>query len=263
MEIGVSTATLFNRKYNEDALTALQEINAKTCEVFLGTFQEYTEDFGKLLLSRKGNLNVHSIHTLNIHFEPQLFSVNPRAVDDAYQIYGNALKVANTLGAKYYTMHGVARFKRKPKPDNYRIIAKNFENIMEFSKNYNVELCLENVEWAYYNQVGFYTEISKYAKGLKTCLDIKQARISGDSYRDYVKEMGESIVTVHLSDVDESGKICLPGRGLFDFEDLFKRLKDVNFSGDMLIEVYYEDFNEISDIKTSLEFLRELKYKVF
>ena len=75
--------------------------------------------------------------------------------------------------------------------------------------------------------------------------------------------MGENIATVHLSDINESGKICLPGRGTFDFTDLFKRLKDVNFSGDMLIEVYNEDYGDISEIKDSLDYLRELKYKTF
>lgn len=263
MEIGVSTASLFKRQYNEDALVTLNEIDARTCEVFLGTYQEYTESFGKLLVSRKGDLNVHSIHTLNTHFEPQLFSVNPRALEDAYQIFGNALTVAKMLGAGFYTMHGIARFKRSIKYDNYEIIAKNIEKVKDFAKNYNVELCLENVEWAYYNHVGFYSEISKYLKGLKTCLDIKQARVSGDSYRDYIKEMGESIATVHLSDIKDDGKICLPGCGTFDFEDLFKRLKDVNFSGDMLIEVYNEDYGEISEIKDSLNYLRELKDKIF
>ena len=46
-------------------------------------------------------------------------------------------------------------------------------------------------------------------------------------------------------------------------EELFKRLKDVNFNGNMLIEAYYEDYKEINEIKDSLNYLRELKYKIF
>ena len=263
MEIGVSTASLFKRKYNEDALVVLNELDARVCEIFLGTYQEYTKEFAKLLLERKGNLRVHSIHTLNTHFEPQLFGANPRAIDDAYKILENCLNTAKLLGADNYTLHGIARFKRNVKYNNYEDIGKKMQKLKTFCEGFGVNLCLENVEWAYYNHVGFYTEIEKYCKGLKTCLDIKQARISTDSYADYINEMGSSINTVHLSDVNDSGKICLPGKGNFDFEDLFKRLKDVDFKGDMLIEVYNEDYNEISEIKDSLDYLRNIKEKIF
>lgn len=263
MEIGVSTASLFKRKYNEDALITLNELDAKVCEIFLGTYQEYTYDFAKLLKERKGNLNVHSIHTLNTHFEPQLFGASPRAVEDAYKILESCLKTANLLGAKNYTLHGIARFKKDIKYDNYKDIGEKMQKLKDFCDGYNVNLCLENVEWAYYNHVGFYSEISKYCSGLKTCLDIKQARISTDSYKDYINEMGETINTVHLSDVTTTGKICLPGKGTFDFEDLFKRLKDHNFNGNMLIEVYNEDYGDISEIKDSLNYLREIKSKIF
>ncbi len=263
MEIGVSTASLFKRKYNEDALTVLNEIDAKVCEIFLCTYQEYTPEFAKLLLERKGNLTVHSIHTLNTHFEPQLFGASPRAVQDAYKIMASCLNTAKILGAKNYTLHGIARFKKDAKYNNYAVIGEKMQKLKSFCESFDVNLCLENVEWAYYNHVGFYSEIEPYCKGLKTCLDIKQARISTDSYIDYINEMGNNINTVHLSDVTNTGKICLPGKGNFDFEDLFKRLKDVNFNGAMLIEVYYDNYSEINEIKDSLNYLRDLKSKIF
>ena len=263
MEIGISTASLFKRQFNEDAVSTLDKLDARVCEVFLGTYSEYNEDFAKLLKERKGGLTVHSIHTLNTHFEPQLFSQSERALKDAYDIFDNCLKVANILNAKCYTLHGIARFKKNILYNEYEKIAKMMGKVKDFAFERGVELCLENVEWAYYNHVGFYKEISKYLSGLKTCLDVKQARISGDSYKDYIEEMGSSIKTVHLSDVDENGKICLPGKGLFDFEDLFKRLNGVGFNGDMLIEVYSGDYGEISEFTESLDYLRELKDKIF
>ncbi len=263
MEIGISTASLFKRQYNEDAIVTLNQLDAKVCEVFLGTYQEYTKEFCDLLKERVGSLKVHSIHTLNTHFEPQLFGANPRAVEDAYKIFGNCLSTAKTLGASYYTLHGIARFKKNVLYNEYEKIGKMMYKAKDFANSYGIDLCLENVEWAYYNHVGFYKNISKYCENLSTCLDVKQARISGDSYKDYINEMGCSIKTVHLSDVDVDGKICLPGKGTFDFEDLFKRLKDVSFSGNMLIEVYTNDYGEIFELKDSLDYLRELKHKIF
>ena len=75
--------------------------------------------------------------------------------------------------------------------------------------------------------------------------------------------MGQNIKTVHISDVDENGKIKLPGEGTFDFEELFRRLKDVGFDGDALIEVYKDDYGNVTEIKRSLDKMREIAYKIF
>ena len=105
--------------------------------------------------------------------------------------------------------------------------------------------------------------MKKYAPDLRAVFDVKQARLSGHPYEEYLADMAGNIDTVHLSDVDASGKIRLPGRGTFDFEKLFGRLSDVGFSGDMLIEVYTNDYGDVSEFTESLAYLRDLKKKVF
>lgn len=258
MEIGISTASFFRKQYNEDALVTLNEMDSRVCEVFLETFCEYTPEYGELLKSRKGNLKVHSIHTLNTHFEPQLFSDNARAYDDAVKIFKDTLYVAKLLGAHNYTMHGRARFKQNMKFDNYIDIGKRFAELTEITGEYGVNLCIENVAWAFYNQVGFFGKIKDYAPNLKACLDIKQAFDSGYTWQEYFAETGDRLKTVHLSDRDENGRLCLPGKGIFDFETLFKTLKNNGFDGNMLIEVYDENFKTVDELKRSLDYLRDI-----
>jgi len=264
MEIGISTASLFGRYYNEDALPILEKVDARVVEVFLETYCEYTEEFAKLLSSRKGSLRVHSIHTLNTHFEPQLFSDCERTRNDALKIYESCLKSAEILGATAYTLHGKARFKRHVKYDNYQEIGGYMSVICDMAKKYGVDLCLENVEWAYYRTPGFFSAIKRYCGGLCACLDVKQARESGFDYKDYIEETGDAIKTVHLSDVDEKGRTALPTeKGLFDFEELFRILKYNGFCGDMLVEVYKDNFQTIDELKDSLSYLRNIKEKIF
>ncbi len=263
MEIGVYTATLFGREYNENALKILDDIDARVCEIFLETFCEYKTEYAELLLKNLGNLKVHSVHTLNTHFEPQLFSTNERALGDAMAIFEDVLKSAQILGATNYTMHGLIHIKKGSRFEDYARYANAFNDMISLCEKYGVELCIENVEWAIYGKVGFFDKVKKLSPKLKTCLDIKQARISGYDYRDYLSEMGDSIKTVHLSDVDENGKICLPGRGTFDFRELFARLRDVGFCGNMLIEVYKDSFSDYEEIANSLGYLRNIKSEVF
>ena len=264
MEIGVSTASLFLREYNERALEILDGLDARVVEVFLNTFSEYTKAYGEKLNNYKGGLKVHSVHVVTTQYEPQLFAPNQRAYVDAMALFESVMSCAEAVGAKNYTLHGRAYFKRSHTiPDDMDRYIQRFNALCDLAEKYGVSVCLENVHWCTYNKVGFFSSLKDQCPKLRTCLDIKQARLSDQSYADYIADMGNRINTVHLSDIDELGKLCLPGKGIFDFEDLFKRLKDVGFDGNMLIEVYKDDYNDYNEFVPSLEYLRNLKEKIF
>ena len=263
MQIGISTASLFGRKFTEEALEFLANNNVPCAEVFLGSFCEYNNEFGKKLSQVKGNLNVHSFHILTTQVEPQLYSANPRAMEDSFKILENALSCAKEIGAKYYTFHGGARFKKLPFKMNYAHVGKVTQRIIDCAKAYDIDVAQENVHWGYYNYIGFFEELRKRTKGLKATLDIKQALLSGLTYQDYIKEMKEDIVTVHLLDVDEQGNMCLPGKGKLDFYEMFSMLKDVGFDGAILIEAYKDNFRDYQELFASLSFLKEMAYRVF
>jgi len=263
MKIGVSTASLFLRNYNEDALIKFNELGIAATEIFLASYSEYTKEFGKILKNNKGNIDVHSVHVLNTQFEPQLYSNHLRALNDAYFYLENVMKIAKILKAKYYTFHGIARLKKTPIVSDFKIIGEKTNKIIECCEKFNIKLAYENVHWAYYSYAGFFSELKKYCPKLKGVLDIKQARQSDINYREYIKDMSDNIVTVHLSDYNDKGSIVLPGKGLFDFETLLKELKDNNFDGAMLIEVYKDDFNNLIELKQSSDYIQELAYKIF
>ena len=264
MKVGVSTASLFLRKNNEDALPLLENLGIDTVEVFLTSFSEYGYPFADLLKQRKGSLTVNSVHDLNTEFEPQLFNAHPRVKADAYGWLEKVLQSANVLGAPYYTFHGTSRMKRAARSgenDNFPKMIEGFSELLDFCLVHGVRLCLENVEWATYNRPGVFSILANALPNLYGVLDVKQARISGHPYETYLSEMGDRLAYAHVSDYDNAGKICLPGRGNFDFNTLVKRLKDVGFNGALLIEVYTGDYGAESELKQSCDFLREILYK--
>ena len=264
MRSGVSTASLFLRKNNEQALPVLHSLGVKTAEVFLTSFSEYNEEFGRLLNSVKGDLELFSAHVLNTQFEPQLFAVHERVRADAYAWLDRALKAMQAFGATHYTFHGTARVKKASRSganDDFTSMRKNFAVIAEHCARYNIQLCLENVEWSTYNRVGVFSELAPAVPKLGGVLDVKQARISGIAYAEYLTEIGSRLTHVHISDEDGQGKMCLPGYGVFDFSELIDRLKDVGFDGPLLIEAYKKDYNQERELKTSCEYIDELLYK--
>ena len=132
MRTGVSTASLFNRKPNEDALPYLDGLGIKTAEVFLTSFSEYGKEFGSILAQRKGQVCVHSVHDLNTQFEPQLFNSNQRTKNDAFGWLGKVMEAGRELGATHYTFHGIARIKRATRSgvdDDFNALRKSFQEI--------------------------------------------------------------------------------------------------------------------------------------
>ena len=262
MQTGISTASLFGRKVTEDALEFLSKNGVQTSEIFLESYCEYNKEFGALLKEKQGDISVHSMHVLTTQFEPQLYSIKERAKKDSLDILENALKAGEQVGAKYYTFHGGARFKKTPIVIDFDRVGKITQDIIDKCAKHSISLAYENVHWGYYNYVGFFNELRKHTVGLKATLDVKQARQSSIFYGDLIDEMNTDLVTVHLSDVDESGKMCLPGKGITDFKDLFSRLRDVGFDGALILEVYKNDFNSYDELFESMNFVKELSQKI-
>ncbi len=261
MRVGVSTASLFLRENNEDALPLLNDLGVQCAEVFLTSFSEYGYPFAELLQARKGALQVNSVHCLNTEFEPQVFNLHPRVKADAYAWTEKVLQSANALGAAYYTFHGVSRVKRASRSgihDDFPAMIAGFSELEAFCRQHGVTLCLENVEWSTYNRPGVFSRLAAEIDGLRGVLDIKQARISEHSYEAYLAEMGARLAYAHVSDLNEQGKLCLPGKGTFDFETFIKRLRDVGFDGALLIEVYNGDYQYVEELRDSCDYLQEL-----
>lgn len=263
MKTGISTASLFGRMNTEDALAFLSDNKVETAEVFLESFCEYNAEYGRILRGVNKNTEIHSVHVLTTQYEPQLYSIGDRAREDSFKILDSAMAAAEEFGAKYYTFHGIARYKKTPYVLDYDRIADITRKISETCNRHGVTLSYENVHWAYYNFIGFFTEVKKRFEKLKGVLDVKQARQSGIPYAEYIKEMGKDIVTVHLSDIDENGKMCMPGKGITDFYDLFTRLYDVGFDGAAILEVYKNDYKEYSELFDSLDYVNNVIAKIY
>lgn len=261
MKTGISTASLFMRQTNEEAMQTISSLGAECMEIFLSTFYEYRPEFSKKFAANANGCEVNSIHTVSHNFEHQLFSKNRRVRGDGFYWLDQLMRSAQYLGCKRYTFHGQSRTAYMP-PDDYDFLAERLREACDFCARYGVRLCLENVEWSTCNRPQVFTEIKKRVPQIEAVFDLKQARRSGYPYQMYIESMSGALSHAHLSDVDENGNICLPGKGIYDWLEIFKRLKGAGFDGAALIEVYHKDFNEISELKTSLEYLGEIIYKL-
>lgn len=257
MEIGLSTATFFGKALTEDCFDLIKKAGVSVCEVFLTTFSEYEQSFGDLLKERKGDLKVHSIHTLTNQFEPQLSNMAERTRADAFAIFEKVCSTMKKLDAKYYTYHGASIIKKSQLKVNYEREVHNLRKIMDKVSEYGGELTFENVHWARYNNPEFIRKMLEYIPNLKTCLDIKQAMQSGIDYKEYLSVVSKSIRTVHVCDWTEDG-LCAPGKGKFDFKELFRALSGEGYDGPVMVELYSGDYKDYQEVYDSVDYLKNL-----
>ncbi|MFI3229483.1 MAG: sugar phosphate isomerase/epimerase [Bacillota bacterium] len=257
MEIGISTATYFGKELTEDTFKLINGMKIPICEVFLTTFSEYTPEFCDLLLERKGEVEVYSVHTLNQQFEPELFNNVPRTRQNAERFFIEAGVTAGKLGAKYYTFHGPSRIKPRPYNHNYPLIGARLNELdaLLMSVGNGCRLTYETVHWAHFANPDFFENVKKYCDTF-ACLDIKQVMQSNIELEMYIKAIGDRLKNVHLCDYDSSGRLYAPGQGEFDFTTFFKRLYDIGYDGPMMMELYSGDYKDYGEIERSYEYLK-------
>lgn len=261
MQTGISTASLFGRRQTEDALKYIKDSGAACAEVFLSTFYEYRPEFSKKIAPLAQGLQISSLHSLPTDFEPHLFNPSARVRGDGFYWLDQVLRSAQLLGCKNYVMHGFVR--AAVQGENEDAVADCLQSVCEFCNRYGVNLCLENVSWSTCCKPGVFGRLKARLPSLSGVFDIKQARRSGYPWQAYLADMQGAISIAHLSDIDEDGKICLPGKGITDFGEVFSRLKDAGFDGTALIEVYGGNYGDEGELSHSLEFINETAAKIF
>ena len=252
MEIGISTASYFNKMQIEDAILDIGAHDVRLCELFLNTFSEYEPAFIDLLAERltEANVRVFSVHPMSMQYEPQLFSLHSRQRADAIMLFERVLAAAKRVGASHYVMHGPARLFGGVKNIEILRIAPILLDLNALAAEYGIQLTLENVSWCIFNEPEFGVRLRDVTGGvIKHTLDVKQAVRSGYDPLEYIQAIGEQIVNVHLCDATNleggAARYAMPGFGSYDFVKMFNLLAENGYTGPAFVEVYSDMYSDL------------------
>ncbi len=255
MKIGVSTASLYPN-LTEVALETIGKAGVKTCEIFFNCESELEPAFVKTLLDIKNryDMDITAIHPTNSLAESfMIFSEYERRFCESLNKFARYSEVAATLGAKYINLHG-----GKPNglTSDYEYCERYMALNRETRKN-GVTVLQENVVRYRSGDIDFLRSIRDILReDAQLCFDIKQAIRCGYNPTDLIDEFYENIRHFHISDHTKDLDCLLPFNGNFDFCSFFENLKNKNFSGACVIEVYknaYKNPHEIFDSYKNLK----------
>lgn len=256
---GISTACFFP----EDILDAIRQVietGAPVTEIFLNTFSELEEDFvGRLEgLVRDAGIRVAAVHPFSSMMEGFFFASHYKGrLADGLALYRKYFEIAARLGADKLVFHGDHRINREM--FSARLYAQNFKALAALGREYGVTLCHENV---YYCRLAEVEDVRLLAPLLGPdaafVLDTKQVQRAGESVKEMVATMGKAIRHVHISDFAEGDDCLPPGQGGFGFSGLIGSLLRLGYEGDLIIEVYRDNFTRSDDLRAAMEYVNAL-----
>ena len=257
MRVGVSTACLYPDLL-EDSLLSLMDNGINHVEIFVNTDSELEKKFVSNMADILKNYNAtcKSLHPYTCAMEPMMFfSGYERRVVDVLEYYKRYFEAMNILGAEVFVFHGNKAGLQTP--DEFYF--ERFSKLVKVGKEFGVTIAQENVSRCQSSTLKFQKAMcNALGDDAKFVLDTKQAIRSGEDPFETVRELGQNIIHVHLSDYGKNGD-CLPiGAGEFDIKGFMTLLHNMNFDGSVMLELYRYNFTDVSDLADNFNTLKAL-----
>ena len=198
MKIGLSSAAYYGQLETDDAAAHIAELPLDTCEVFLETPSEYTTDFTFRMRYNMNNFPVTSVHPLGTQFEPQLFGRAARQSDDAFAMFANVCRAAESLGAAYYIFHGPFGVRGHLSPANIPFLEERFDQMRERAARHHLRVLWESVSWCSVATPEDVRLLLKRIPDVEFVLDTKQVHQAGVDPLDMLRAMRGHVRHLHV-----------------------------------------------------------------
>ena len=258
---GVSTATLYPM-LTEDSLMSLAKNNVDCVEIFANSHCEIEIDFvrGLKKIIDDYNITVSSIHPYTCGIEPMMFFTQyPRRFLDILDYYKKYFEMMNILGANVFVFHG-----NKPQnafPDEQYF--ERYKGLYDLGKTYGITVAQENVARCSSGNLDFATKMSNaLGDDVRFVLDTKQCIRSGYTAYDFIDKIGEKVAHIHISDYNDESDCTLVGKGKLNIDKFLQELKKHSFTGSIILELYSNGYQNISEVSDNWEFLKQKIKKV-
>ncbi len=250
MHFGVSSACFYPMDLIE-SLKLLAKSNVKQLEIFVNTESELSPGFTKEIkkITDAYGITVTSVHPFTSGFEyMMIFSEYKKRFDDAVEFYKRYYQFANEMGARLVVLHGDKRCEATGGiPDEEYF--ERYYKLANVGRATAVTLAQENVNLFRSQNPEFIAKMRAYLQNdVDFVFDIKQAVRAGFNPYDMCSAMGNRIIHLHINDNNKDNDCMLPGKGDMDYQKLLTQVKNQNFNGTAVIEVYRKNFDTLSDL---------------
>lgn len=245
-EIGASTSghkTVGRELFEEYAKAGLKKMEVSV--KYNGLSPDKCYEIFKMLdinelkkLALKTGVEIWSYHLPfgNFSFNPASFDQKVR--DDTIAIDNEMIRTAAQMGAKAAVVHASSEpISDKDREKSMEYSKEVIAILNETAKANGIILAVENLPRTCLGKNSAeMKEILEIDKSVMVCFDVNH--LLEETHRDFIKSIGDRIVTLHISDydfIDERHQV--PGKGKIDWKELVGLLEEIKYKGPFMNEV--------------------------
>lgn len=173
----------------------------------------------------------------------------------ARQYIIRSMESASILGAKIIVIHPANKYRYKENIELYN-------SLLPYAKKYNIKIGIENMWERPYPKAetvspcacSLIDDFTKTLQGLDpnyfvACLDVGHAEMFKKGYAvELIYALAPRLEALHIHDNDlVHDKHWIPGQGYINFNDIAKALKEINYKGDITLEVMNDKDDDINN----------------
>lgn len=233
MEIGMSRASMTKEVFNE-----LKNANIKYIEISLSKENAEKMDFQEVkALADESGVKIWSYHLPFMPFK-EIDISNPEIAQKTVEYLKYFIENGAKIGIDKFVIHAsgepIREEDRRVRMDTAK---KSLKELAEYADSFGAIIAVENLPRTCLGRDSKdILELLSADSRLKSCFDTNHLLKEDSS--EYIKAVGEKIVTTHVSDYDfKDERHWLPGEGKIDWQRLYSDLKSVGFDGMWLYEL--------------------------
>lgn len=252
---GVSSACF----YPLDTIRSLRtcaEAGFGAAEIFINTDSEMSGEYYRELRSfvTSAGMRIVSVHPFTSGYENVLFFAGyERRISDGIEYYKKYFEFAASLGASFVVFHGN---NMKNPFCGFEKYAEIFRRINEAARPFGVELIHENTTWCIARDAEGVRGLRRACPEMNFVFDAKQACRGGYDPYAVLEAMGDHAVHFHFNDWID-GHCAPPYSGELDLPRILGTFGKYGYDGYAIIEVYRENFSDVSELVRAAELFRD------
>ncbi len=254
MKIGVSTACYYPQR-TQEALEKLVSAGVEDIEVFFNT--DSLKSLETIARTVEGKSRICAVHPFHCAYDWfYLYTNYVDRVEDGILMYRKLFEAVHFLQVPIVTIHGEHKNSLLSRNKSIDVLKR----LVDLAAGYGITLCQENVAR---NRVRTAEDILELRRllddNIAFTIDTKQARRSGQSPCDLIEAAGRCLKHIHISSSSEQNDCIVPSIGQEETLELLNRLRQKDYIGHVIIELYRDGFDRTQQL---VDAYKELKMQV-
>lgn len=235
--------------FGDEMLSAMQKAGIRYMELSSGAIAPFTEtlkyaDNAKAIYAKAKSYDV-TISSIHLPFSP-FTKIDPALADPdcrkyMYDLQSGLLRAAGDSGVEIAVIHPSGEpYREEDRPEKMKYAIEMIASLTDAAKSAGIVLALENLPRTclcrrHDEMEAFLAAIPD----LRVCFDTNHNL--SESNADYIRAVGDRIVTLHVSDYDFADeKHWFPMEGSIDWRELLSVLEEINYTGRFTYETMPE-----------------------